>query len=127
LPESTLVTAAREGVVVYIVSEFSEHGLNATLYDKANLIHVLHSDNTIGEYAHLRHNGNLVSIGQKVQRGDPLGYSGNTGFTNAPHLHFSVMQLYDIQNHKMETLPIKFRTKENPASELQEGKSYERY
>jgi len=39
-------------------------------------------------YAHL----SLIKVkeGQTIQTGDLVGYSGNTGYTTGPHLHFSV-------------------------------------
>lgn len=51
-----------------------------TLLDHANGLSTL--------YAHQ----DLVTVspGQKVQTGDVIGYSGNTGYSTGPHLHFTV-------------------------------------
>jgi hypothetical protein len=39
-------------------------------------------------YGHLSSIG--VTAGQQVGRGDTIGYSGNTGYSTGPHLHFTV-------------------------------------
>ena len=51
---------------------------------------VQHADGTIAVYGHLAHDGVLVGVGQQVARGEPIALSGHTGFSFAPHLHFSV-------------------------------------
>lgn len=38
-----------------------------------------------------------VNVGQTVQRGDIIGYSGNTGYTTGPHLHFTVYDARTVE------------------------------
>jgi len=49
---------------------------------------IAHNNNLNTLYAHLSRFA--VSEGDTVKRGDLIGYSGNTGFSFAPHLHFGV-------------------------------------
>lgn len=41
-------------------------------------------------YGHMSRIPEGIRRGKKVKRGDLIGYSGNTGLTNAPHLHYEV-------------------------------------
>ncbi len=75
------ILAAREGVVV-------EAGANHEGY--GYMVVLDHGDGLRTYYAHMRRI--LVYVGQKVRRGDVLGYMGNTGDSTGYHLHFEVRQ-----------------------------------
>jgi len=93
MPEGTPIVAARGGVVFDAVSEHSVGGPDETLMSKANQVRVLHDDGTIGNYVHLMHGGVAVRAGEVVQAGKLLGYSGSTGFSDGPHLHFAITRV----------------------------------
>lgn len=90
LPDGTPVYAARAGTVINVRHDsFSGAPLPAML-DQANVVEILHEDGTIAVYAHLHWDSIRVRIGQRLQLGEYLANSGNTGFTTGPHLHFAV-------------------------------------
>lgn len=53
-----------------------------------NYVVITHPNGTQTLYGH--NNKNLVKVGQKVERGDLIAYSGNTGKSTGPHLHYEV-------------------------------------
>jgi len=78
-PVGTEVYATGDGVVESIISSRRGYG---------NHIVVNHGFGYKTLYAHLdRFN---VRQGQKVKRGDVIGFVGNTGLSIAPHLHYEV-------------------------------------
>lgn len=55
-------------------------------------------------YAHLAPDSVVVEVGDEVKVGDKLALVGNTGNTDAPHLHIHVMD----RNHVVASNPIPF-------------------
>lgn len=105
-PVGTPVFAARGGVVIATKADGRQGGPSRTLAKHANYVAIFHDDGTTGEYYHLKYQGVAVSRGDKVTRGQLIGYSGNTGFSSLPHLHFGV---YVAKPHgKYQSVPITF-------------------
>lgn len=109
LDVGTDITAARAGVVAYVKDDYAFGGAKQYFLDKANVVHVLHSDGTYAVYAHLLMGSAVVKPGQSVEVGDKLAESGTSGFSTGPHLHFVVRQ---NKNHKTVSVPFKFRHKD---------------
>ena len=84
------ICAIREGLVVKVKEHNTKGGRGKKYFNYANLIIVYHSDGTFAQYVHLKHKGSLVKVGDTVKKGQPIGYSGNTGQSTGPHLHFAV-------------------------------------
>ena len=80
IPVGTKVYAAEEGIVL-------QAGWNNTGYGYLTVIQ--HADGLRTYYGH--GNGTMyVEVGQKVEKGQLIMLSGNTGNSSGPHLHFEV-------------------------------------
>lgn len=74
----TSVQTIADGVVSFVGTQ--------TGYGRVVIIQ--HADNQSSLYAHL--NSFNVSVGQKVQQGQLIAKSGNSGWSTGPHLHFEI-------------------------------------
>ena len=88
--EGTPVLAARGGIVIDTKSNGTKGGPTPDFAKHANYVAILHDDGTTGEYYHLKYEGVVVKREQRITQGQLLGYTGNTGFSSLPHLHFGV-------------------------------------
>lgn len=80
-PTGTAIYATGDGVVLKADNSLSGYG---------NHIEINHGYGYVTLYAHLsKYN---CKPGQKVKRGDIIGYVGSTGRSEAPHLHYEVIK-----------------------------------
>lgn len=91
-PIGTDVYATADGMVEKIEnSQFRGYG---------NCVVINHGFGYRSLYAHL--SGFNVRLGQKVKRGNVIGYVGSTGFSTGPHLH------YEVEKNGEKVNPVNF-------------------
>jgi murein DD-endopeptidase MepM/ murein hydrolase activator NlpD len=121
MPEGTNVCAIRDGVVILLKEDSNVGGADKKFYDDGNYVLVYHNDGTMANYVHFRQNGVVVKLGDNIKQGDVIGYSGNTGFSSAPHLHLDVCLPYV---GKKKTISTKFSLKNNKNEVLKVNQKY---
>lgn len=112
MPVGTPVHAARDGVVMDTEQYFHGAGSDRERHgERANFVRIVHSDGTMGVYAHLDYEGVHVRPGQRVRAGDRIGSSGNTGYSTGPHLHFVIQRNAGM---RLESVPFRFAGQDRP-------------
>lgn len=124
VPVGTPIYAAREGIVVGSEGSSNLGGGTPEYRKFANYVIIEHSDGTMGNYYHLKQGGAVAVIGQKVAKGDLIGYSGNTGYSSGPHLHFSVSKVDPVSMRRPMNLPIKLQTLQGIVTLPRKGDQY---
>ena len=104
MPIGTPIVAARGGRVVEVSDGHTRSGVSEAFLDQANAVTILQIDGTFATYAHLDP-GSGVRPGMLVNVGDVIGFSGDTGYSTGPHLHFSVWKATATGG---TTIPIRF-------------------
>jgi murein DD-endopeptidase MepM/ murein hydrolase activator NlpD len=108
MPEGMPVVAARDGVVEALDAN---HGADdEPLSYEGNFVRVRHADGTAATYAHLRHRGVVVAVGDTVASGQLLAYSGASGDVDHAHLHFVVTRTEKNSSGWLEevSIPVRF-------------------
>jgi murein DD-endopeptidase MepM/ murein hydrolase activator NlpD len=108
MKRGTKILAARDGVVVRVKEDGNKGGLNKKYRPYGNNIVIQHEDGSRAGYWHLQHNGALVNVGDSVKKGQVIAFSGKTGYTALPHLHFLV---WTFNKHgDWQQVPTRFET-----------------
>jgi murein DD-endopeptidase MepM/ murein hydrolase activator NlpD len=108
-----------------VIPDTGNTGTVRTCYSYGKWVLIQHPNGLSTLYAHLSLQS--VSEGQSVSTGQIIGYSGNTGYTTGPHLHFGVyasqgievVKLTNSRNCRGVRLPVAdFKAYLNPLSYL---------
>ena len=119
VPIGTPILAVADGVVTAIGESFMDTDHTE---GHENFVLVKHGDGTAALYGHLTYLGAAVEPGEVVAQGGLIGYSGNTGNSSGPHLHFNVLANCSVDPpvdlavvDQCVTVPMSFRNA-SPAS-----------
>lgn len=55
-----------------------------------NYVYIQHDDGYRSRYQHMKYGSVTVKVGDKVKKGQVIGYLGNTGNSTGRHLHFDI-------------------------------------
>ena len=108
VPEGTPIYASLDGNVVFVKDDSSIGGNDEKYSEFGNRIVIKHRNKEYSAYEHLKHKGVVVVKDQKVNTGQLIGYSGNTGWSHKPHVHFEVFTKPIVDESEGETVPIQF-------------------
>jgi hypothetical protein len=80
--------AAQIGTPIYATADGVIDKLEVSFSGYGKVLEIDHGFGYRTRFAHMH--GFAVRYGQKIKRGDLIGYVGNTGLSTAPHLHYEV-------------------------------------
>ncbi len=100
------------GTEIYVTGNGTVEAVMPSLRGLGNHIIINHGFGIVSIYAHLdRFN---VRKGQKVRRGDVIGFVGSTGMSLAPHLH------YEIKVNNVNVDPVNYYFNDLTAAEYEQ-------
>lgn len=83
------IVTAEKGKVIRIVSNVKGRDVSKGY---GNYIAIQHENNIITKYCHLKYGSIKVKEGQIIEKGQEIGYMGDTGYTFGAHLHFQIIK-----------------------------------
>lgn len=122
MKEGSPICAARDGIVHSLKQDSNEGGKTKHYARLANFVIIYHpSDGTFAYYYHLQQNSVKVKVGERVNAGQVIAASGNTGWSTTPHLHFVVKRPAYLT---MRSVPVKFLRKKGKVKRLKAWRCY---
>lgn len=105
------IVAHSSGVVVSCRRDYKTKDSTGNSY--GNYVKIKHDDGYYTLYAHMAYNTVTVRVGDRVSRGQVIGYMGATGRADAGHLHWEVRNKSDIRID-----PRPYLDKDLPSNEI---------
>ena len=123
MPSGTPLHAPTSGTVVWVEEQF-EDGDQTPGHE--NFIVVEDLAGGAWDFGHLRHNGALKEVGEKVTQGELVALSGFTGNTALPHLHLEIRRCWSGAPYDAcsITVPATFKNTAAHPCGLQVGITY---
>lgn len=117
----TPLVAMRAGTVVTVGEGYSDRDDDS---ERSNSLIIDHGDGTWSTYFHMTRDGVVVDVGERVERGQLVAYSGASG-TGTPHVHVHVKPCLEAARFCF-SLPFQFANADPPPGPtgLEHGVAY---
>ena len=89
------IIAHSDGVVVSCRNDYNKTDKTGNSY--GNYVKIKHDNGYYTMYGHLKYNSVEVKVGDRVTKGQVIGFMGNTGHSNGAHLHWEVRNEKDVR------------------------------
>lgn len=96
------IVAIEDGVVVGCADGYGNTYPNQRIY--GNYVNISHGGGWWSMYGHLL-KGICVKNGDKVKKGQVIGFMGNSGYSNGQHLHFEGRKGSNTKNASIDMIP----------------------
>lgn len=83
------IVAHSDGAVVQVIDNCNGNTPNNS-NNPGNMVKIDHNNGYFTRYLHLAYGTVKVKVGDRVKKGQVIGYMGNTGYSFGGHLHFEV-------------------------------------
>ena len=99
------ILAIEDGWVVGCADGYANTYPNQRIY--GNYVNIKHDDNWFSMYGHLL-KGLTVKLGDRVRKGQVIGYMGNSGYSNGQHLHFELRHFTNTKTNSIDPMEFIF-------------------
>lgn len=89
------IVAHSDGIVVACRSNYNRTDTTGNSY--GNYIKIKHDNGMYTLYSHMKYGTVKVKVGERVYKGQIIGFMGNTGHSFGAHLHFEVFNTKDVK------------------------------